>query len=135
LENSFRLEIISPVRTVFDGEISSVVLPGTSGSFQVLKNHAPLVSSLGIGIVRIQNESGEVEYTTGGGVFEVRKNKAIILAESIESKEELDIERAKLSKARSEQILNMTNVRDDEKLEARVSLQRALNRIKLAEKK
>jgi F-type H+-transporting ATPase subunit epsilon len=135
LEKSFNLEIISPIKTVFSGEISSVIIPGTLGSFQVLMNHAPLVSSFEIGKIRIQRDSETMEYSTSGGIFEVKNNKAIILAETIESKEEIDLSRARNSKSRAEQILKMGDTRDDVKSDARVSLQKANNRIKLAETK
>ncbi|HMQ69585.1 MAG TPA: ATP synthase F1 subunit epsilon [Ignavibacteria bacterium] len=135
MENSFNLEIISPVVTVFSGEVNSVTVPGTSGSFQVLKNHAALVSSVEVGMVKINKGSEVIEYSTSGGLFEVKNNKAILLAESIESKEEIDLERARQSKARAEQILKIAEAREDEKLEAREALQRAVNRIKLAERK
>lgn len=135
MEKSFNLEIISPVVTVFSGDVKSVTIPGTSGSFQVLKNHAALVSSVDIGMVKINNGSEIIEYSTSGGLFEVNNNKAILLAESIESREEIDLERARQSKARAEQILKITESRDDEKLEAKEAIQRAINRIKLAESK
>jgi F-type H+-transporting ATPase subunit epsilon len=135
LEKSFNLEIISPIRTLFKGDVNSVIIPGTLGSFQVLKNHAPLVSSFEIGLIKIQREADILEYSTSGGIFEVKNNKAIILAETIESKEEIDLSRARNSKSRAEQILKMGDVRKDEKSEAKVSLQKAINRIKVAEKK
>lgn len=135
MEKSFNLEIISPIRTLFKGDVNSVIIPGTLGSFQVLKNHAPLVSSFEIGMIKIQRDADILEYSTSGGIFEVKNNKAIILAETIESKEEIDLSRARNSKSRAEQILKMGDVRKDEKSEAKVSLQKAINRIKVAEKK
>lgn len=135
MEKSFNLEIISPIRTLFKGDVNSVIIPGTLGSFQVLKNHAPLVSSFEIGLIKIQREADILEYSTSGGIFEVKNNNAIILAETIESKEEIDLARARNSKSRAEQILKMGDVRKDEKSEAKVSLQKAINRIKVAEKK
>ena len=135
MEKGFNLEIISPIRTLFKGDVNSVIIPGTLGSFQVLKNHAPLVSSFEIGMIKIQRDAEILEYSTSGGIFEVKNNKAIILAETIESKEEIDLSRARNSKSRAEQILKMGDVRDDKKSEAKVSLQKAINRIKVAENK
>ncbi len=135
MEKSFNLEIISPIRTLFKGDVISVIIPGTLGSFQVLKNHASLVSSFEIGMIKIQRDADIMEYSTSGGIFEVKNNNAIILAETIESKEEIDLARARNSKSRAEQILKMGDVRKDEKSEAKVSLQKAINRIKVAEKK
>ncbi len=134
MANGFYLEIISPVRKVFEGEVRSVVIPGSMGSFQVLKNHAPLISMFEVGRIRVDGESGSMEYTTGGGIFEVNNNKAVVLAESIETKEEIDLKRANLSKSRAEQILGMAEASAEEKEEARLALQRAVNRIKVAER-
>ncbi|MEO8666363.1 MAG: ATP synthase F1 subunit epsilon [Ignavibacteria bacterium] len=132
--DNFHLEIISPVKTIFEGEVKSVTVPGTMGSFQVLKNHAPLISSFEIGIIKIGQDSGIFEYSTSGGIFEVKNNKAIVLAESVESKVEIDIKRATLSKSRAEEILKMMEANVSEKEEAKLALQRAINRIKIAEK-
>lgn len=76
------LEIITPDKKVYSGKVKSVQLPGSDGSFGILKNHAPLVSSLKKGTVKVidinkQNHSFEVK----GGVVEVLKNKIIVLAE------------------------------------------------------
>ncbi len=135
MEKDFKLEIISPIKTVFQGEVTSVTVPGTLGSFQVLKNHAPLVSSVEIGMIKILKGNETLEYSTSGGIFEVKNNNAILLAETVESKEEINKDRAAESKLRAEQILKMADSRDDEKVEAKIALQRALNRIKIAEKK
>ena len=86
-------------------------------------------------MVKIKKGSEVLEYSTSGGLFEIKNNKAILLAESIESKDDIDIERAKQSIARAEQILKITETREDEKLEAKEAIQRAVNRIKLAERK
>lgn len=135
MEKGFNLEIISPVKSVFNGEVSSVSIPGTLGGFQVLKNHAPLVSSFEIGVIKVEMGTEIIEYSTSGGIFEVKNNKAIILAQTIESKAEIDLARARSSKSRAEQILKLADARDDEKSDAKVSLQRANNRIKVAETK
>jgi len=119
---------------VFEGEVKSMSIPGTQGSFQVLFDHAPLISSFTIGKIKIESGNELIEYSTSGGIFEVKKNKAIVLAESIESKEEVDLERARLAKLRAEELLKITDVDKSKKDEARQSLQRAINRIKLAEK-
>jgi len=132
---SFNIEIVSPVKMVFQGEVKSVSIPGTLGNFQVLDNHAPMISTFAVGKIKIEKESGTIEYSTSGGVFEVKKNKAIVLAESIESTEEIDIERAKKSKIRSEEILKMLEISSQEKQDAKLALERAINRIKILEKK
>lgn len=76
------LEIITPDKKVFDGEVTSVKVPGTLGSFEILNNHAPIVSSLDKGEVKVKTNKGEVlQYQVDGGVVEVFKNKISLLIE------------------------------------------------------
>ena len=78
------LEIITPDKKVFEGEVESVTFPGTKGSFQVLANHAPLISTLANGkITYVQKAEGTQQLEVDGGVVEVLNNKIIVLAESI----------------------------------------------------
>ena len=77
------LEIITPEKKVFSGEVTSVQVPGTSGQFQILKNHAPIISTLANGKVKIKTASGTQSFDVKGGVVEVLKNKVIVLAESV----------------------------------------------------
>ena len=78
-----KIEIITPDSKVFDGDIKSVRVPGSKGSFQVLKDHAPLVSTLDKGDVIIVDQAGnEKTFQISGGVIEVKMNKIILLAES-----------------------------------------------------
>lgn len=132
---SFNLEIVSPVKLVYSGEVKSVSIPGTSGSFQVLQNHAPFISTFTVGKIKIEKDTEVLEFSTGGGVFEVKDNKAVVLAESIETKEEINIARANQSKLRAEEILKMIEITEEEKDEAKLALQRAVNRIRFKEKK
>jgi F-type H+-transporting ATPase subunit epsilon len=77
------LEIITPEKKVFEGEVSIATLPGSDGSFQILNNHAPLVSLLSEGTVEydVQNVRQHVKIT--GGVVEVLKNQVIVLADGL----------------------------------------------------
>lgn len=77
------LEIITPDKTVFQGEVEAATFPGSEGAFQVLENHAPLISSLGRGTVIYRNKAGEFGLEIDGGVVEVLNNKVILLAESV----------------------------------------------------
>jgi F-type H+-transporting ATPase subunit epsilon len=79
-----RIEIITPDRKIYEGEIKSVRIPGKKGSFQILKDHAPIISTLVQGPVFITDESGkQTDYEITGGVIEVRANNIILLAESV----------------------------------------------------
>ncbi len=77
------VEIITPDKKVFEGDAVSTTFPGTDGSFQVLKDHAPLISSLGKGPVTVKTDSGSEAYNISGGVVEVMNDKVIVLAESL----------------------------------------------------
>lgn len=80
-----KIEIITPDKKVFEGEIKSVRVPGKKGSFQVLKDHAPIVSTLEKGPVIMVDQAGnEIRYQINSGVVEVKMNKIILLAESVQ---------------------------------------------------
>jgi F-type H+-transporting ATPase subunit epsilon len=81
-----QLEILTPSRSIFSGEIKLIKVPGSSGSFEIMNNHAAIISALTDGEVKIETESGEtLRYKTSGGVVEVRNNHIVVLAESIEN--------------------------------------------------
>jgi F-type H+-transporting ATPase subunit epsilon len=77
-----QLEIITPEQKVFEGEISSVQLPGIDGKFEILNNHAPIISTLAKGQVRVIDTNDKTElFDINGGVIEMQNNKVIVLAE------------------------------------------------------
>jgi F-type H+-transporting ATPase subunit epsilon len=79
-----RIEIITPDKKVFEGDIRSVRVPGKKGSFQVLKDHAPIISTLESGTVFVVREDGsETIFEVSGGVIEVKSNRIILLADSV----------------------------------------------------
>ena len=87
------LEIVTPDKKVFEGEVVAATFPGTDGSFQVLNNHAPLVSTLARGIIVYRDkEDFEYDITIDGGVVEVLHNRVIVLAEAIIEDGEEDLE-------------------------------------------
>jgi F-type H+-transporting ATPase subunit epsilon len=76
-----QVEIFTPDRELFSGEASSVHVPGADGIFQVLNNHAPIISSLVRGTVRVKTDSGEKTFGINGGVVEVLRNKVVVLTD------------------------------------------------------
>ena len=78
-----QLEIITPDKTIFDGEVESATFPGSKGSFQVLKDHAALISSLDKGKVSYKQNGVTEEITVNGGIVEVLNNHIILLAEEV----------------------------------------------------
>ncbi|MEE1883946.1 ATP synthase F1 subunit epsilon [Pedobacter flavus] len=77
------LEILTPDKKIFEGEVSSVTVPGTMGSFQILKDHAPIISTLEDGAVVIKGSGNDTTFNIKGGVVEVLNNKIIVLAEGV----------------------------------------------------
>lgn len=78
-----QLTIITPDQKVFEGEVSEATFPGANGSFQVLNNHAAIVSALGKGTVSYTTKSGKKSHIVDGGVVEVKDNKIVLLAEKV----------------------------------------------------
>ena len=78
-----QVDLITPDKKAFTGEAFSVLLPGISGYFEILENHAPLVGALKEGKVRIKTKSEELEYGISSGVVEVHHNKVSLLADSL----------------------------------------------------
>jgi F-type H+-transporting ATPase subunit epsilon len=82
------LEILTPDKSVFSGKIKSVTLPGTKSPFTVLKNHAPVISTLDKGELGVETDNGDyLLYTIEQGVVEVRENKIVVLIEKIKPSE------------------------------------------------
>lgn len=131
-DKQYRLEIVTPRRTVFAAEVVSFSAPGVVGGFQVLHNHAALLSSLRTGEVKLVDLSGaEVRFATSGGFVEVRNNTVVLLAETAERSDEIDIQRAQASRERAQQ--RLTRRTPDIDLErARAALARAISRLKVA---
>jgi len=128
---AFTLEIVTPSKLAFNAEVVSVTVPGTLGEFQVLFNHAPIVSNFEVGKLKIQTPDNELLYfATGGGVIEVLKNKVVILAQSLERSNEIDAERAQQAVERARQRLEQRDQVDVARAEA--ALTRGLNRLKVS---
>ncbi|MEM6633507.1 MAG: ATP synthase F1 subunit epsilon [Bacteroidota bacterium] len=82
--NVFQLEIVTPEGKAFEGTVEKATVPGIEGSFQVLFNHAPIISTLGKGVVKVETEAGKsLSYAIEDGVAEVLNNKMVVLVESL----------------------------------------------------
>ena len=131
MADDLNLEIISPDSQVFNDQVESVTIPGTAGSFQVLKNHAPLISTFEIGIIKVKKSGIDTShYTTSGGTVEVNNNKVLVLSDSIEKVDKIDIDRAEDAKKRAEERLAKKNTETVDVIRAESALNRAVNRIK-----
>jgi F-type H+-transporting ATPase subunit epsilon len=100
-----RCEIVSQDRLVFQGEADIVILPGVEGEMGILPNHAPLLSTLKYGILKVRYQGQEEIFTVAGGVVEVQPDVITVLADAAENVEEIDVARAEAAKKRAEEFL------------------------------
>jgi F-type H+-transporting ATPase subunit epsilon len=130
----FTLDIVTLKKVVFSEEIQSLTAPGTEGYFGILAGHTPFVSSLQVGVVKITKPNGEVlPLATSGGFLMTDGKKVILLADTAERPEEIDVARAQSAKERAEKRL-AERAADLDLERAKVALARAMNRLKIAGK-
>ncbi len=129
-----QLEIVTSERTVFSGEVDMVTVPGGGGVMGVLPHHAPVLSTLRAGELRIKTGNDVHEFAIGGGFVDIHDNKVIILADSAERADEIDIARAEAARARAEDLLKNPppNKEDLYKLEA--ALRRSRIRLQVGQR-
>ncbi len=120
--------IVTPHGVYKEMDASIVNIVTTDGERGILPNHMPLVTMLRIGKMTTEEEDGRHDYAVSGGLFYFRDNLAEILTDAIESKEDIDVERALSAKARAERRLASQNP-DYDLQRARIALERALNRL------
>lgn len=128
-DKTIKLEVVTPERIVFNDEAESIVVPGSEGYLGIMANHAPIITSLKIGVVQIIKGNQETKLALSGGFLEVNNNKATILADTAERDEEIDVQRAKGAKERAEQRI-LEKQADTDIRRAEVALQRAMARLK-----
>ena len=130
------LEIVTPERLAYSDVVDSVQLPGSQGELGVLPHHAPLVSTLGVGELRIRKGGTEESFAIVGGFLQVRPDRVVVMAETADMASEIDLERAQEAKREAERALESTTPTDAVDLAAaRASLQQALLRIRVAERR
>jgi F-type H+-transporting ATPase subunit epsilon len=100
-----RCEIVSQDRIVFQGDADMVLLPGTDGEMGILPHHAPLLTTLKYGIIKVRSHGQETIFTVAGGIAEVQPDIVTILADAAENVEEIDVMRAEASRKRAEESL------------------------------
>jgi F-type H+-transporting ATPase subunit epsilon len=100
-----RCEIVSQDRTVFEGTVDMVIAPGVEGDMGILPNHAPLLSALRIGFLKVRYEGVEEVFTIAGGVMEVQPEIVTILADAAENVREIDVNRAEEARKRAQEML------------------------------
>ncbi|PKM82212.1 MAG: F0F1 ATP synthase subunit epsilon [Firmicutes bacterium HGW-Firmicutes-14] len=128
-DKNLDVEIVTPERVVFREPVDFVVVPGIEGYLGILPMHAPIVSGLNIGVLKVINKGKETKLAISGGFMEVNKDKVVILADTAESSDEIDVERAKAARERAQnRLANRTH--DIDVIRAEMALRRALTRLK-----
>ena len=130
---TIRCEIVSQDRTVFQGDVDIVVLPGAAGEMGILPHHAPTLAILKYGVIKIRRDGKEELFTVAGGMAEVQPNIVTILADAAENVEEIDITRAQAAKKRAEDALaNLKPEDHDAYLRMEAALRRSNLRLDVA---
>lgn len=126
------LHIVSADEDFLTLEVDSVRLPGMEGDFGVLRGHAPLIACLDIGVVRYYRQEKMTKVAVGGGFVEVLDDRITVLVETAESREDIDLARARRDKERAEGSLR-TRLSQEDFLRAEAALRKALTRISVGE--
>ena len=130
----FRLSIVTPEKTLYDADISSLVVPGTEGYLGILSHHAPLVTALKPGRIEFRDADDKVNMAAvSGGFLEVSNNVATLLADAAEFADDIDIERAQAAYDREKRRLVSAGPgeTDIDLPSVRAAIERAANRIKV----
>lgn len=129
----FRLSVVTPEKVVFEQDVRSIVAPGSEGYLGILTDHAPLITALIPGKLAVTDNAGsEVDYCISGGFLEVSGNVATVLADAIETPDEINIERARRAEQRARERLSYRSDPDIDEVRAEAALARALNRERMA---
>lgn len=131
-----RCEIITQERRVFAEDVDIVIAPGVEGEMGILPNHSPLIAALDFGELRVRQGDVEEAFAIGGGVLEVAGNRVIVLADSAEQAEEIDIARAEEARQRAERMMAEGAPEDPAAYAAlEAAMRRAQLRLKVAGKR
>jgi F-type H+-transporting ATPase subunit epsilon len=123
-----RCEIVSQDRMVFQGDVDIVVLPGTDGEMGILPHHAPLLTTLKYGFIKVRTKTDEEVFTVAGGVAEIQPDIVTVLADAAENVAEIDVARAEAARQHAEVALTQVKPSD---ADAYADLEAALRRSSL----
>ena len=132
--SSLRIDIVTAERVVYSEDVDAVIAPGIEGQLGILPHHAPLMTILQAGELRVRRGGEEDSLAISGGFLEVRPDKVIVLADTAERAEEIDVTRAEAAKQRAEQRLADRRTPGLDESRCETALQRAIARLTVAEK-
>ncbi|MBC8312025.1 MAG: ATP synthase F1 subunit epsilon [Candidatus Marinimicrobia bacterium] len=131
MSKTFQLDIITPAKVISVGEVEYLRAPSTEGLFGVQAGHAPATITMGIGEIKVTQNGKDLFYATNGGFADINTEGVLLLVETVEDANTIDTERASESSERAKSFLKNTS-NDLERAQA--ALNRAKNRLKVAEK-
>ncbi len=131
---TIRLDIVTAERVVYSEEVDMVIAPGIQGQLGILPRHAPLMTVLQAGELRVRKGGEELSMAVSGGFLEVRPDRVIVLADAAEREDEIDMARAEEAKRRAEERLRQ-HAPGVDLAQAEAALRRSLARLKVAEKR
>ena len=126
---TIRCEIVSQDRTVFQGDVDIVILPGVAGEMGILPHHAPTLTILKYGVIKIRRQGKEELFSVAGGMAEVQPEVVTVLADAAENVLEIDVTRAQAAKKRAEDAL--AGLKPEEDQDAYLRMEAALRRSNL----
>jgi F-type H+-transporting ATPase subunit epsilon len=129
------LEIVTSERIVFDGPVDMVTAPGGGGEMGILPNHAPVLSTLKAGELRVKIGTQITEFAIGGGFIDIHNNRVIILADSAERGEEIDTARAEAARMRAQDMLKNPPPNKEELVALESALRKSQVRLRVAQRR
>ena len=131
MHGSFAVDIVEPTGSIFRDEVQRFRAPGSEGSFEILKDHAPMLAETRIGPVFITTQNGErIIFAVSAGFVQVVDNRVIMIVESAEPASTIDVDRAKIAEDRARELLKEGSGVD--RTHAELALERARNRLRIA---
>jgi len=131
--SSIRLDIVTAERAVYSEDVDMVIAPGVEGQLGILPHHTPLMTTLQPGELLVRKSGEEVSLAISGGFLEVRPDRVLVLADTAERAEEIDIARAEEAKRRAQERLAERQVPEVDSARAEAALRRSLARLRVAE--
>ena len=129
---TIKLDVVTAERSVYSDDVDVVIAPAIEGQVAILPHHTPLMTMLEPGELVARKGSEEFSLAVSGGFLEVRPDRVIVLADSAERAEDIDIKRAEEAKKRAEQRLEERYVPETDSIRAEAALRRSLIRLKVA---
>ncbi len=132
---TLHLEIVTPERLAYEDDVDMVIVPGSEGELGILPHHAPLITTLGLGELRIKKGTAEESFAIIGGFLQVRPDKVVVMAETADLASDIDLEKAQQARREAERVLEAGSPEAPDLARARGELQQALLRIRVAERR